>query len=113
MSNLAQYERAEQKAGRIKWYNPEKRFGFIFVEDSDEELFFTTAAQWRHSDPSLAPVSGERVFFEAFMAPDGKPAARNITYSENNAGDGQKMLPAPPLQLPAPPEQISYKGERS
>ena len=67
-----------KQRGRVKWFNPRKRFGFIVTEDG-EEVFF-------HGDQLLedngqVPREGQTVRFHLHYPPKG-PAALNVELVE-------------------------------
>ncbi len=63
-------EETERK-GRVKFYNKEKRFGFIREVSTGNEFFF-------HEEKLLEPIDeGNKVFFEVESGPKG-PIAVNV-----------------------------------
>jgi CspA family cold shock protein len=67
-----------KQRGRIKWFSPRKRYGFIATEDG-KEIFV-------HQDHLLeengrAPREGQTVRFHLHYPPKG-PAALNVELSE-------------------------------
>ena len=60
--------------GTVKWFNEEKRFGFITPEDGGQDLFVHQTAL---ADGARSLRDGERVEFEAEQGPKG-PKAVNV-----------------------------------
>jgi CspA family cold shock protein len=61
--------------GTVKWFNDTKGFGFIKVDDSDDECFVHHSAIQGSGFKSLA--EGDRVSFDAVQGQKG-PAAQNV-----------------------------------
>jgi CspA family cold shock protein len=54
--------KATRMTGTVKWYSPEKRFGFVAVEGGRSEVFVHVAALQRSGIASLA--EGQRIAME-------------------------------------------------
>jgi CspA family cold shock protein len=61
--------------GTVKWFNPEKGFGFIAPEDGSKDVFVHVSAVEQAGMSTL--TEGQRVSFEVSME-RGKPAASNL-----------------------------------
>jgi CspA family cold shock protein len=61
-SARANDRRPNRMTGTVKWYSPEKRFGFVAVEGGRSEVFVHTAALQRSGIATLA--EGQRVAME-------------------------------------------------
>ena len=62
--------------GIVKWFNPQKGYGFIQPEDGSEDVFVHISAL---HESGLATLSeGQKVSFERVPGRDGKMAAQNI-----------------------------------
>lgn len=66
-----------RKKGTVKWFNDQKGFGFITVEDGTE-VFVHHSAIAEEGYKSL--TEGQAVTFEVTQGPKGKQAA-NVTKS--------------------------------
>ncbi len=62
--------------GTVKWFNPDKGFGFITREDGEKDCFVHHSAIQGDGYRSLA--EGERVEFDVVQGQKG-PAAENVT----------------------------------
>jgi len=60
---------ATRMTGTVKWYNSEKRFGFVPVEGGRSEVFVHVAALQRSGIAKLSAASGSR-----WKSPRGKRA---------------------------------------
>jgi CspA family cold shock protein len=60
--------------GTVKWFNPDKGFGFINVDGSDEDVFVHFSAIEAGGFRSLE--ENQRVEFEVAQGPKGKQAER-------------------------------------
>jgi cold shock protein len=60
--------------GTVKWFNEEKRFGFITPEEGGQDLFVHQTAL---SDGARSLRDGERVEFDPEQGPKG-PKAVNV-----------------------------------
>jgi len=61
-------------AGVVKWYAPEKGYGFI-VDSAGRDIFMHINEV---SDACVDPIPGNRVTFKMGKSPNGKPAAVEI-----------------------------------
>lgn len=66
--------------GTVKWFNPDKGFGFITPEDGAKDCFVHFSAIQGNGFKTLA--EGERVEFEVVEGDKG-PAAQNVTKIED------------------------------
>ena len=62
--------------GTVKWFNPDKGFGFIVREDGGKDCFVHHSAIKGEGFKNL--TEGERVEFEVVQGQKG-PAAENVT----------------------------------
>jgi cold shock protein len=67
---------ATQMTGTVKWYNPEKRFGFVAVEGGRREVFVHAAALQRSGVADLS--EGQRVAMEVT---EGRKGLEAVTVS--------------------------------
>lgn len=58
------------KNGRIKWFNPEKGYGFITPDEPSQDVFFNSGA---FADGLFE--AGDAVSYEVTMASNGRPMA--------------------------------------
>jgi CspA family cold shock protein len=68
-------ERTMRTAGTVKWFNPDKGFGFITPEDGSKDCFVHHSAIQASGFKTLD--EGARVEFEIVAGPKG-PAAENV-----------------------------------
>jgi cold shock CspA family protein len=71
--------------GTVKWFNPEKGFGFITRESGEGDVFVHHSAIQGGGFRTL--VDGERVEFDVVQGQKG-PAAENVTRLDPPAGGG-------------------------
>jgi cold shock CspA family protein len=71
-------KRDTMPTGTVKWYNPEKGFGFIERDGGEEDLFVHRSAVGYQT-----LGEGDRVEFTVGMGPKG-PAADSVTVLESN-----------------------------
>ncbi len=63
---------ADRETGKIKWFNPRKRYGFI-VRESGEDIFFHQNSIIESEYPT--PRENDSVEFEVNNTPKGLAAA--------------------------------------
>lgn len=69
----------EERVGTVKWYNPEKGFGFIAVEGGGKDVFVHVTVVSRSGLADLA--EGQRVVVQVGQGPKG-PEARGIEVAD-------------------------------
>ncbi|MGQ3673428.1 cold-shock protein [Xanthobacter sp. TB0136] len=69
----------EERVGTVKWYNPDKGFGFIAVEGGGKDVFVHVTVISRSGLGDLA--EGQRVLVEVGQGPKG-PEARSIELAD-------------------------------
>ncbi|MBV8705532.1 MAG: cold-shock protein [Acetobacteraceae bacterium] len=62
--------------GTVKWYNPQKGYGFIAPEDGSKDVFVHVSAVEQSGIGSLN--EGQKVSFEVERGRQGKSAAVNL-----------------------------------
>lgn len=62
--------------GIVKWFNPEKGYGFIRPEDGSADVFVHISAVQKAGHTSLA--EGARVSYELLPGRSGKTSAENL-----------------------------------
>lgn len=62
--------------GTVKWFNDEKGFGFIAVDDEADDVFVHVSAIADPQSESLG--EGQRVTFDVSQSPKG-PRAANVS----------------------------------
>ena len=62
--------------GRVKWFNPEKGYGFIAPEDGAKDVFVHISAVERANRRTL--TEGQLVEYELVPGRDGRTAAENL-----------------------------------
>ena len=62
--------------GTVKWFNTQKGYGFISVENSDDIFVHFSAIQ---IDGYKTLNEGQKVEFEVVDGDNGKPQAANVT----------------------------------
>ena len=62
--------------GTVKWFNPQKGYGFIEPEDGSRDVFVHISALERTGLGTLN--EGQKVFFEVMPGRDGKSSAENL-----------------------------------
>ena len=72
--------------GTVKWFNPEKGFGFIAVDGGGQDVFVHYSAIQGNGYKSLG--EGQAVSFEVVQGPKG-PQASNV--ADNNYTSSQKV----------------------
>lgn len=69
----------EERVGTVKWYNPEKGFGFIAVEGGGKDVFVHVTVVSRSGLSDLS--EGQRVVVQVGQGPKG-PEARGIEVAD-------------------------------
>jgi CspA family cold shock protein len=64
------------KTGTVKWFNPQKGFGFIAPDDGSKDAFVHISAVERAGLETLR--EGQKVSFELEAGRDGKQSAINL-----------------------------------
>ncbi|MEX2649079.1 MAG: cold-shock protein [Alphaproteobacteria bacterium] len=62
--------------GTVKWFNPNKGYGFIAPDDGSKDVFVHVSAVERSGMRSLA--EGQRISFEIERGQQGKVSAVNL-----------------------------------
>ncbi len=62
--------------GTVKWFNPQKGYGFIEPEDGSRDVFVHISAVERAGLGTLN--EGQKVSFEVVPGRDGKSSAENL-----------------------------------
>ena len=76
----------EKESGTVKWFNPEKGFGFITRENGEKDVFVHHSAIQGSGFKTLN--DGERVEFEVVQGQKG-PAAENVVRLDAPEGGSQ------------------------
>ena len=80
-------------SGTVKWFNPNKGYGFIESSDGTGDIFVHISAVERAGLSSLN--EGQKIDFEVVTGRNGKSAAENLVVSEQNIDQAFfGMLPA-------------------
>ncbi|RED52242.1 cold-shock protein [Aestuariispira insulae] len=66
--------------GTVKWFNPDKGFGFIQPEDGSKDAFVHISAVERAGLSKLN--EGQNVSYELVSGRDGKMSADNLTVED-------------------------------
>ncbi len=66
--------------GTVKWFNPNKGYGFIQPDDGSQDAFVHISAVERSGLSSLQ--EGQKVEYELAPGRDGKSAAENLVVVE-------------------------------
>jgi CspA family cold shock protein len=74
-----------QETGTVKWFNPEKGFGFITRDNGEKDVFVHHTAIQGGGFRTLN--DGERVEFDVVQGQKG-PAAENVVRLDAPAGGG-------------------------
>ena len=64
-------------SGTVKWYNPQKGYGFIQPSDGSKDAFVHVSAIERAGLTSL--IEGQKVSFELQRSQNGKSSAENLS----------------------------------
>lgn len=62
--------------GIVKWFNPEKGYGFIRPDDGSDDVFVHRSAVQKAGHTTLA--EGARVIYELLPGRSGKMSAENL-----------------------------------
>jgi CspA family cold shock protein len=62
--------------GTVKWFKPDKGYGFLRPEDDDQDVFVHISAVQKAGHTSLA--EGARVSYELVAGRSGKLSAENL-----------------------------------
>lgn len=62
--------------GTVKWYNPEKGYGFISPDSSEQDVFVHRSAVQRAGLNGLS--ENQRVLFDAVARDDGRLSVENL-----------------------------------
>ena len=62
--------------GTVKWFNPNKGFGFILPDDGTEDVFVHISAVQRAGLETL--LEGQKVEYEPVEGKNGRMAADNL-----------------------------------
>ncbi len=66
--------------GTVKWFNPDKGYGFIEPEDGSKDVFVHMTAVQRAGLNSLG--EGQKVSYELQPGQNGKSSAENLSIIE-------------------------------
>ncbi len=95
--------------GTIKWFNPDKNFGFIDVDGKDKDLFIHKN-QWLE-DTGTHPQEGDRVTFSIGKGNKG-PQAENVRRVASGRGGQSKPEPRSKRQTMSQSSQPAAKNYR-
>ncbi len=62
--------------GKVKWFNPDKGYGFIVADDGGPDMYVHISAVERSGLPTLR--EGQMVEYQAEVQKNGKPAATSL-----------------------------------
>ncbi len=66
--------------GTVKWFNPQKGYGFIEPEDGSRDVFVHISALEQAGLGTLN--EGQKVSFEVMSGRDGKSSAENLVVAD-------------------------------
>ncbi len=66
--------------GTVKWFNPNKGFGFIQPEDGSKDVFVHITAVERAGLGNL--TEGQKIQYELVPGRDGRTSAENLVLEE-------------------------------
>jgi len=78
MRNLKQGNAMATHNGTIKWFNDEKGFGFIQLEDGSKDLFVHFSEVKKEGQGRVTLADGQKVTFEIGEGQKGE-CAKNVT----------------------------------
>jgi CspA family cold shock protein len=76
---------SDRYTGVVKWFNAEKGFGFIDVDDRDGDVFIGSGAIEAAGIPE--PVAGDRLTFEIGFDRRDRPRAANVARANGTAAE--------------------------
>lgn len=83
-------------AGTVKWFNPDKGYGFITTDDFRD--VYAHISQVR--DECVEPRKGDRVTFVEDIGRDGRPYARRVAIVKQPERDSGEAREAPIVPSP-------------
>lgn len=77
--------------GKVKWFNPEKGFGFITIKDSKKEMHFHVS-NIKDKPPKGKNLTGFYMKFTEGKGKEGKPTAVNVEIQYEKTENGIKEI---------------------